>query len=121
MGYALRIGLTFLKITAYAGLAIMLYSNIIGPAGIAEIFKINNPSEEGLKIVGVKIPKSVLYWTLGTVVLEAVDNLFSLFTSVKPKREYTTREELRSEIEGRNLEKLKMGMRIAELEAAMKK
>ncbi|MEY9978008.1 hypothetical protein [Lysinibacillus sp. RC79] len=108
--------LASLKVVAYGGLAIMIYGNLIGPEGVAEILKVENPSKKGLDTVGgVLIPKYVLYWTFGTVILEVLDNIFSLFESEESKFKYLTREEFNN----KQLDKRKQ--RIYELKEENKK
>lgn len=112
---------TGLKVMAYAGLGFMIYWNLIGPEGVAEFLKVNEPSEEGLGAVGILIPKYVLYWTFGTVVLEVTDNLFSFFKFTKFDDEPLTRGEFRDEISRRYLDQYETKMRIAKIEAELKK
>lgn len=79
-GYIIELILSFLKIVAYFGLVILLYSNYIGPEGIADVLRVENPAKEGLEMIGILIPNYVLIWTLATVALEVISNFYSLIT-----------------------------------------
>lgn len=118
---SLRRLLKLLKLASYALLSLMIYWTLIGPEGVAEFLKVEEPSEEGLGTVGILIPKHVLYWTFGTVVLEAIDNLFSYFKFTKFDDEPITRGEFREEMSRVHLGKSETSIRIAKIEAELKK
>lgn len=105
-----------IKVIAYGGLAIMIYMNIIGSEGVAEILKVENPTEEGLSMVGVLLPQFVLYWTFGTVILEIVDNLLTMFERKESKSKYITHSEFNDENFDQNLKLIEIRKRIYKLE-----
>ncbi|MUV39487.1 hypothetical protein JNUCC1_03365 [Lentibacillus sp. JNUCC-1] len=75
--------LYFAKAVAYVGLALFIYAKFIGPEGLADVLRIDNPSDEGLRIAGMLLPKYVIIWTIVTVVLEAISNFISFFEGKK--------------------------------------
>ena len=96
--YFIELILLFLKIVAYSGLAVFLYSNYIGPEGIADVLRVENPAKEGLEMIGILIPNYVLIWTLATVILELIGNVYSLLTNQNYRfdNKYLTKKEFRA-------------------------
>ncbi|WP_299514804.1 hypothetical protein [uncultured Rummeliibacillus sp.] len=77
------VGVKFLKASVYGTLGIALYVNIIGPNELADILKIENPSKEGIKQIGIFIPNYVLYLTFGAVILEVLSNILEIPSTIK--------------------------------------
>src|SRR5690625_1872125 len=67
------------KTIAYAGLALYLFSEIVGIESILNFFDAGDSSEEIIVIFNVEIPRRIAKWTLVTAILEVVDNLSSMF------------------------------------------
>lgn len=108
-----------LKMMAYIVLFFMLYSNLIGPEGVAQLLKVEEPSEEGLKQVGLLIPEYVLYWTLGTVALEVIANAGS-FLKLPNHNKSLKEKEFSDAMYKRDLEKSKITLRVAKIEGLLK-
>ncbi len=109
-----------LKTTAYVGLGIMLCSSLLGPEGIAKFLKVKDPSEKGLEYIEILIPKYVLYWTLGTVILEVIGNAYSFLKFTNYKDIPLTKTEFNKAKFDRYTEEFKTNMRIAKIEAKLK-
>lgn len=105
-----------LKIVAYVGLGIMLYTNLIGPEGVAELLKVSNPSKEGLENVGVSLPKYVIQWTIATVALEVLVNIYGFVKYKKPNDRALTHGEFNDKERKRDTEQFETNLRIANIE-----
>lgn len=80
MLHMLRKMIAMLKVVGYGGLAVMLCLGIIGADGFVDMFKIENANPNGkIEFDEILIPKQIIVWTLGTVIIEVVDNFLALF------------------------------------------
>jgi hypothetical protein len=73
------------KVVVYFWLAVLLYVNFIGPEGVAELLKIENPLKEGSDLFALIIPEKVIELTIATVILECIDNFLSMFEPFQHK------------------------------------
>ncbi len=81
----LRKFMAMFKIVGYIGFAFVTYLNFIGPNGVVELLGVDKPSEEGIEMIAILIPKQLLWWGLAVIILEIVDNLLAVFEPVKHK------------------------------------
>lgn len=78
--------LKFSKAVAYGAIAFFVYSNFIGPEGVAEIFgDSKNINQDGTKKAAILLSEGLIKWTIVAAVLELVDNFIEIIPKIKNK------------------------------------